>query len=72
MRFPEEYGGVLNEASGDIWNVSIDKAKTEAYEKIEMMPKGEGAVADGVMQRWFTEVTGLGLAEQASRFKYPD
>ncbi len=32
---------------------------------IKMVPKGQGIVAHGVSHRWFTDVSGLGLAEQA-------
>ncbi len=36
------------------------------------MPKGEGVVAYGVKRRRFTDVSGLGLAEQARRLTRPD
>ncbi len=50
----------------------IDKAEMEAYNKIKMVPKEQGVVAYGVMYRWFTDVSGLGLAEQARRLMNPD
>ena len=57
--------------SSDIWNILIDKAETEAYNKIKMAPKGQGVVAYGVLYRWFTDVSGLGLAEQAGMLLHP-
>ena len=49
----------------------IDKAEAEAYDKIKMVPKGQGVVAYGVLHRWFADVSGLGLAEQARRLMQP-
>ncbi len=60
-----ECGGVSTEASGDIWNVLGDKRKVEAHDMIKMNTEAEGVVAHRVMHRWFTNVSGLGLAEQA-------
>ncbi len=39
------YGETLNEASGDIWKVLLDKAEAEAYDKIKMIAQGEGIKA---------------------------
>ncbi len=33
-----EFGAVLQEASGDVWAISIDEAESEAYDKINMIP----------------------------------
>ena len=49
-----------------------NKAEMEAYDKIKMVPKGEGVIAYGIMYRWFTDVSGLGLAEQARKLMHPD
>ena len=67
-----EYGEEFERASGDVWNILIDKAEMEAYDKIKMVPKGEGVIAYGIMYRWFTDVSGLGLAEQARKLMHPD
>ena len=66
------YGDVLWEASADIWRVLVDKTEAEAYDKIKMIPSGEGLRAYGVVYRWFTDVSGLGLSEQARRLMHPD
>ena len=50
----------------------IDKTEAEAYDKIKMIPSGEGLRAYGVVYRWFTDVSGLGLSEQARRLMHPD
>ncbi len=57
--------------SGDVLNILIDKAEMEAYDKIKMVPKGQGVVAYGFLHRWFTDVSGLGLAEQARMLMHP-
>ncbi len=62
-----EYGDELAKVSGDICNVLVDEAEAESYDKIKMVPKGQGVVAYGVLCRWFTDVSGLGLAEQAPK-----
>ncbi len=46
-------------------------AETDAYEKVKMVPKGEGLVACGVTGHCFTDVSGLGLAEQVRRLLHP-
>ena len=61
----------LSKWPGDIWKILIDKAEAEAYDKIKMVPKGQGVVAYGVLYRWFTDVSGLGLAEQARMLMHP-
>ena len=36
-----------------------------------MVHKGDGVIAYGVLYRWFTDVSGLGLAEQARMLMHP-
>ncbi len=43
-----------------------------AYDKIKMVPHGQGVVAYGVMYSWFTDVSSLVSAEQARRLMHPD
>ncbi len=59
-----EYGDEFDKVSGDICNILIDKSEAEAYDKIKTVPKGQGVVAYGVLYRSFTDVSGVGLAEQ--------
>jgi hypothetical protein len=68
----DEYQEYFKEASGDIWKILIDKTEAEAYDKIKMIAQGDGLRAYGVVYRWFTDVSGLGLAEQARRLMHPD
>ncbi len=35
----------FSKVSGDVWNILIDKAEAAAYDKIKMVPKGQGLVA---------------------------
>ncbi len=57
--------------SGEVWNILIDKAEMEAYDKIKMVPKGQGVVANEVLHRWFTDVSDLSLPEQSRMFVHP-
>ena len=65
------YGGEFVRVSGDVWNILLDKAENEAYDKIKMVHKGEEMTAYGVLYRWFTDVAGLGLVEQAGMLMHP-
>ncbi len=42
-----------------------------AYDKIKMVPKGQGVVVYGVLRPWFTDVSNLGSAEQARMLMHP-
>ncbi len=35
-----EYGDEFDKVSGDVWNILIDKAEMEPYDKIKIAPKG--------------------------------
>ena len=61
-----------DELSKDLYKVLIDKAEGEAYDKIKMVQPGDGMKAYGVLYRWFTEVSGLGLVEQSRRLMHPE
>ncbi len=49
----------------------MDKAEHEAYDKIKMGHKRDGIIAHGVLYRCFTDISGLGLAEQARMLMHP-
>ncbi len=53
----------MERSSGEFQDVIMEK--NEAYDKIKMVPKGCGVVAYGVLCRWFTDASSLGLAKQA-------
>ncbi len=57
--------------SGDVWDILIAKVEAEPYDKSKMVPKGQGVVAYGAVYRWFTDVSGLGQAEQARMLMHP-
>ncbi len=65
------YGGEFVRLPGDVWNILMDKTENEAYDKIKMVQKGDGISAYGVSYRWFTDVSGLGLAEQDRMLLHP-
>ncbi len=65
------YGGELARVSGDVWNILMDSAENEAYDRIKMFHKGGGITAYGVLHRRFADVSGLGLAEQTRMLMHP-
>ncbi len=65
------YGREFVRISGDVWNVLPDKAKNDPCDKIKHFCKGDGVTAYGVLYRWFTDVSGLSLAEQARMLMHP-
>ena len=67
-----DHGDEFERTSGDVWNTLVDKADMERHDKIKIVPKRPGLGKYGVMCRWFTDVSGLGLAEQARRLMRPD
>ncbi len=40
-----QFGDEFGKVSGDVWNILIDKAEGDAYDKIKLVPKGQGVVA---------------------------
>ena len=56
----------------DLYSILIDKAEDEAYDKIKNIDTNEGLRAYMVLYRWFTDVSGMGLAEQARRLMHPE
>ncbi len=65
------YGREFARVSGDDWNILVDKEEKEAHDKIKMAHKGEGVDAYGDLYSWFSDVSGLGLAEQARMLMHP-
>ncbi len=70
--FSRDYGSIFGEASMDLWKVLIDKTEAEAYDKIKTITQGHGLQAYGMVYRWFTDASGLGLAEHARRLMHPE
>ncbi len=63
---------MFGESSQELRKAQIDNAEAEAYGKIKAIPQGQEIKAYGVVHRWFSDVPGLGLAEQARRLTYPE
>ncbi len=49
----------------------MKRTENEANDEIKMVRKGEGIAACGLSHRWFNDVSGLGLAEQAMMLMHP-
>ncbi len=49
----------------------MEMAGKEAYDNIKMVHKSDGVTAYGVFYRWFTDASGLGVAEQARILMHP-
>ena len=69
---PNLMGSDWSRLTSDMYKILIDKAEGEAYDKIKTVPNGEGMRAYLILYRWFTDVTGVGLAEQARKLRHPD
>jgi hypothetical protein len=57
-RLRGEFGDEFDKVSGDVGNFLIDRAESEAYDKINMVPKGHAEVAFRVLYYWFTDLSG--------------
>ena len=56
-----------------MYAVLLDKAEGDvAYKKVQSVARGEGLLAYAKMYTWFTEVSGMGLMEQARKLMHPD
>ena len=56
----------------DLYNIIIDKVEDEAYDRVKNVDVNNGLQAYMILYRWFTDVSGMGLAEQARRLMHPD
>ena len=61
----------LDEWSLNLYTVLMDKAEGDAYDKIKGISGRDGIECYARVYRWFTEVSGLGLAEQARKLMHP-
>ena len=58
--------------SRDVNYILLEKVESLPYQKIAGIERLQGLLMYGTPYRWFTEVSGLGLAEQAKRLTQPD
>ena len=56
----------------ELYSIIIDKAEGEAYDKVKNLKTGEGFQAYMILYKWFTDISGMGLAEQARKLMHPD
>ena len=69
----QKYGDeFVDEWSAKLYTVLMDKAEGEAYDKIKGIIGRDGVEGYCRIYQWFTEISGLGLAEQARRLMHPD
>jgi hypothetical protein len=50
----------------------MDKAEGDTFIKIKSVKENDGVSAYLILYRWFTDISGLGLSEQARRLMHPD
>ena len=62
----------LTDFDKDIHCIMMDKCEGEAYDKIKGLQHKQGAEVYITIYRWFTEISGLGLAAQAYKAMNPD
>ena len=63
---------LVDEISQSLYTILMDKSEGDAYDKIMGISNRDGLAGYGRIYRWFTEISGLGLAEQARRLMHPD
>ena len=69
----QEFGeGLVKEFSRKIYTILLDKAEGDAYDKSHPVPERDGVAGYSKVYQWFTEVSGLGLTEQAKRLIHPE
>ena len=62
--------GQYDQFSKELYCVIMDKAEGEAYDKVRSVSENNGILADLSLYKWFTEISGLGLTEQARRLRH--
>ena len=68
-----EESEMVDKANSDIYAVILEKADGDmAYKKVQSVARGEGLKGYVVLYKWFTEVSGMGLMEQARRLMHPE
>ena len=63
--------GDHTEFSQSLYCVLMNKAEGDAYDKMPIA-ENEGIVRYSVLYTWYTEISGLGLTEQARRLMDPE
>ena len=69
---PHQVRETLAEAALALEAERADKAEDEAYDKLKAIKERDGIAGYCKLYQWFTEVSGLGLTEQARRLIHPD
>ena len=73
QKLEEKYGDeFMDEWSAKLYTVLMDKSEGEAYDKIKGVSGRDGVEGYAKVYQWFTEISGLGLAEQARRLMHPE
>ena len=62
----------IGEFARELCTVLLEKSEGEAFDKLRPVPEREGVLGYGKLYQWFTEVSGLGLAEQTRKLIHPD
>ena len=62
----------MEDFNKEIHCILMDKCEGEAYDKIKGLQHKSGAEVYITIYRWFTEISGLGLAAQAYKAMNPD
>ena len=62
----------LDDITRKLYTIIMDKSEGEAFDKMKGVQERDGLEGYGRIYQWFTEISGLGLAEQARRLMHPD
>ena len=55
-----------------LYTIITDKVEGYAYNKMRSVGVREGILGYSVLYRWYTEISGLGLTEQAQKLMRPE
>ena len=65
--------GLAEDLNRDLYALILDKAEGDAaYKKVQSVKRNQGIKGFTILYKWFTEVSGMGLAEQARRLMQPE
>jgi hypothetical protein len=69
----QEDPDLVEKLDAELYAIILDKAEGEtAYKKVQSVKRNEGIKGYAILYRWFTEISGMGLAEQARRLMQPE
>ena len=68
----KEQDELVDDLNRDLYSLILEKAEGDVvYKKVQGVKTDQGIRGYAVLYRWYTEISGMGLAEQARRRRPP-